>query len=124
MADKVIRSRGLNHIQLNVRNLSRSVAFYEKAFGLKVKFRIGRRMVFLRSPGTNDLITLNKCASSEYVGAGGVAHFGFAMDAPIEKCITQVMRAGGKLIDRGEHAPGIEYAYMSDPDGYVIELQG
>jgi catechol 2,3-dioxygenase-like lactoylglutathione lyase family enzyme len=75
----MIRSRGLNHIQLNVRNLARSVAFYEKAFGLKVKFRIGRSMV---------------------------------------------TRAGGKLINRGEHAPGVEYAYISDPDGYVIELQG
>lgn len=120
----MIRSHGLNHIQLNVRNLARSVAFYEKAFGLKERFRIGRRMVFLQSPGAHDLITLNKCSSNELVGNGGVAHFGFAMDAPIEKCIIQVTRAGGKLIDRGEHAPGVEYAYISDPDGYVIELQG
>lgn len=124
MAKTVIRSRGLNHIQLNVRNLARSVAFYEKAFGLKVKFRIGRSMAFLQSPGADDLITLNKRASDERAGNGGVAHFGFAMDAPIEKSIAQVMRAGGKLIDRGEHAPGVKYAYISDPDGYVIELQG
>lgn len=124
MGKPVIRSRGLNHIQLNVRNLARSVAFYEKAFGLKVKFRIGRRMVFLQSPGAHDLITLNKCSRNELIGNGGVAHFGFAMDAPIEKCIIQVTRAGGKLIGRGEHAPGLEYAYFSDPDGYVIELQG
>lgn len=120
----MIRSHGLNHIQLNVRNLARSVAFYQKAFGLKVKFRIGRSMVFLQSPGAGDLITLNKRSGKERVGNGGVAHFGFAMDAPIEKSITQVTRAGGKLIGRGEHAPGAEYAYISDPDGYVIELQG
>lgn len=120
----MVRSRGLNHIQLNVRNLARSVAFYEKAFGLKVKFRIGRSMAFLQSPGADDLITLNKRSSKEGIGNGGVAHFGFAMDAPIEKSIAQVTRAGGKLIDRGEHAPGVEYAYISDPDGYVIELQG
>ena len=120
----MIRSRGLNHIQLNVRNLARSVAFYEKAFGLKVKFRIGRGMAFLQSPGADDLITLSKRSGKDVAGSGGLAHFGFAMDAPIEKCITQVTRAGGKLIDRGEHAPGVEYAYVSDPDGYVIELQG
>ncbi len=119
----MIRSRGLNHIQLNVRNLTRSVSFYEKAFGLKVRFRIGRNMAFLQSPGADDLITLNKCSGNERVGKGGVAHFGFAMDAPIEKSIIQVTRAGGKLLDRGEHAPGMEYAYVSDPDGYVIELQ-
>lgn len=115
----MIRSRGLNHIQLNVRNLARSVAFYEKAFGLKVKFRIGRGMAFLQSPGADDLITLSKRSGKDVAGSGGLA-----MDAPIEKCITQVTRAGGKLIDRGEHAPGVEYAYVSDPDGYVIELQG
>lgn len=124
MAKPVIRSRGLNHIQLNVRNLSRSVAFYEKAFGLKERFRIGRSMVFLHSPGADDLITLNKRSGDEKIGNGGVAHFGFAMNAPMEKCIAQVTRAGGKLIGHGEHAPGIEYAYISDPDGYVIELQG
>jgi hypothetical protein len=26
------------------------------------------------------------------------------------------------LVDKGEHAPGIPYAYVSDPDGYVIEI--
>jgi len=118
----MIRSRGLNHIQLNVGNLSRSVRFYEKAFGLKVKFTIGRRMAFLQSPGADDIVTLNKGAKDEPVGNGGVSHFGFAMNAPLEKCVAQVTRAGGKLLERGEHGPGIEYAYIADPDGYVIEI--
>ena len=30
----MIKSRGLNHIHLNVGNLKRSVKFYEEAFGL------------------------------------------------------------------------------------------
>jgi len=30
--------------------------------------------------------------------------------------------AGGRLVARGEHAPGIAFAYVADPDGYVIEL--
>jgi len=30
--------------------------------------------------------------------------------------------AGGRLVRRGEHAPGVPFAYVSDRDGYVIEL--
>jgi catechol 2,3-dioxygenase-like lactoylglutathione lyase family enzyme len=118
----MIRSRGLNHINLTVKNLKRSVIFYQKAFGLKVKFTAGRGLVFMGSPGARDVVTLCKAQKNDDIGNGGVSHFGFEMNGPIEKCIAQVERAGGKLLDRGEHAPGIPYAYVEDPDGYVIEL--
>jgi catechol 2,3-dioxygenase-like lactoylglutathione lyase family enzyme len=36
--------------------------------------------------------------------------------------IRQVEAAGGRLVERGEHAPGIPFAYVADPDGYLIEL--
>jgi len=32
-----------------------------------------------------------------------------------------VTPAGGKLIRKGERAPGVPYAYVCDPDGRVIE---
>ena len=34
----MLTSRGLNHINLNVSNIQRSVKFYQEAFGLEVKF--------------------------------------------------------------------------------------
>jgi hypothetical protein len=33
-----------------------------------------------------------------------------------------VERAGGRLLRRGEFAPGLPYAYVADPDGYEIEI--
>ena len=36
--------------------------------------------------------------------------------------IKEVKKAGGKLLERGEHNAGVPYAYVCDPDGYVIEL--
>ena len=36
--------------------------------------------------------------------------------------VRQIENAGGKLQSRGQHAPGVPYAYLTDPDGYVIEL--
>jgi len=36
--------------------------------------------------------------------------------------VKAVKRAGGKLLRRGEFAPGLPYAYVHDPDGYEIEI--
>ena len=40
----------------------------------------------------------------------------------LDEMVRQIENAGGKLQSRGEHAPGVPYAYFTDPDGYVIEL--
>ena len=32
------------------------------------------------------------------------------------------MRAGGRVVQRGEHAPGLKFAYVTDPDGNMLEL--
>ena len=54
----------------------------------------------------------------------GVAHFGFCLadSTELDAAIAEVEAAGGKLIRRGEHSPGESFAYVEDPDGYVIEL--
>ena len=40
----------------------------------------------------------------------------------VEIGVQEVLKAGGSLVEKGEHVPGHYYAYVSDPDGYVIEL--
>jgi catechol 2,3-dioxygenase-like lactoylglutathione lyase family enzyme len=122
----MIRTRGLYHLHLVVRDLERSLRFYEGVFGMEEQFRAGPRMVFLSTPGSEDLITLNEDPAEVHVAGinGGVAHFGFALADPadLDRAIREVETAGGKLIERGEHAPGAPFAYVTDPDGYVIEL--
>ena len=56
--------------------------------------------------------------------SGGIAHFGFRLVDPgdIDHAIAEVERAGGRLLRRGEFAPGLPYAYVADPDGYEIEI--
>ena len=56
--------------------------------------------------------------------SGGIAHFGFRLVDPddIDRAIAEVERAGGRLLRRGEFAPGLPYAYVADPDGYEIEI--
>jgi predicted enzyme related to lactoylglutathione lyase len=42
--------------------------------------------------------------------------------ADIDAAVAEVDGAGGKVLRRGEFAPGLPYAYVADPDGYEIEL--
>lgn len=121
-----MRTQGLTHIHLVVRDLERSLRFYRGAFGMEERFRDGPTMVFLNTPGSRDLITLNEDpAEAQHAGvSGGIAHFGFRLAEPADLAgaIAEVEAAGGKLLRRGEHAPGLPFAYVQDPDGYVIEL--
>ena len=120
----MIKSSGLNHLNLNVSDIQRSLRFYQEAFGLEVRFWEGQRMVFLSSPGARDLITLCEVDQSAPIGSGGVSHFGFGLSQSghFDESVQQIEQAGGKLLRRGEHAPGVPYAYFADPDGYVIEI--
>lgn len=122
----MIRTQGLTHIHLVVRDLERSLRFYKGVFGMQERFRDGSKMVFLNTPGSQDLITLNENQSEAQLAGvnGGVAHFGFrlAQSADLDAAIAAVESSGGKLLRRGEHAPGVAFAYVEDPDGYVIEL--
>ena len=122
----MIKTQGLTHIHLVVRDLERSLRFYQDVFGMEERFRDGPKMVFLNTPGSRDTVTLNEDPDEVHLAGvnGGVAHFGFRLADPrtLETAIAEVEAAGGRLLRRGEHGPGIAFAYVEDPDGYIIEL--
>jgi catechol 2,3-dioxygenase-like lactoylglutathione lyase family enzyme len=121
----VIETEGLTHVQLVVRDVHRSLAFYQAVFGMEVRFWEGDRMVFIGTPGRRDTITLNQGGDGRRAGvAGGVDHIGFRLldKSQLDDAIAVVIDAGGRLIERGEHTPDHPFAYVADPDGYVIEL--
>ena len=119
----MVETEGLTHLNLRVSDLDASLRFYKGVFGMQEMFRDGS-LVFLNTPGSHDLITLNPLVDGPIGKDGGVGHFGFRLKPGVvlDEAITEVEAAGGKLISRGEHAPGVSFAYVADPDGYVIEL--
>jgi catechol 2,3-dioxygenase-like lactoylglutathione lyase family enzyme len=119
----MIETEGLTHLHLRVSDLAASLRFYQGVFGMQELFRDGE-LVFLNTPGSKDLITLNPTGDGPVGADGGVGHFGFRLkpSVQLDAAIGAVEAAGGKLISRGEHSPGVGYAYVADPDGYVIEL--
>lgn len=122
--ERPVRAEGFNHLHINVRDLARSIHFYEAAFGLKVSFNVGDDLIFMVPKASGHSLALHLVGPDEPVGmAGGFQHFGFKLDANNhDRVIEQVERAGGKLVSRGKHGGQYPYAYVSDPDGYVIEL--
>lgn len=120
----MIRTQGLTHVHLIVADLDRSLRFYTGVFGMEEQFREEPSMVFLSTPGSADSITLNQQPGDPRIGSGGVDHIGFRLvdKADLDSAVREVEAAGGRLIERGEHAPGAPYAYVADPDGYMIEL--
>jgi catechol 2,3-dioxygenase-like lactoylglutathione lyase family enzyme len=121
----MIKTCGLTHIHLIVKDLQRSLDFYQTVFGMEVKFWAGDGLVFLNTPGSNDLIALHQAEGDQPTGSsGGILHFGFQLEtgADLESAISQVVAAGGVLKKRGEFTPGFPFAYVADPDGYEIEL--
>ena len=123
-AEAPIKAAGFNHLHINVRDMERSVRFYKEAFGLKVGFSDGPKLIFMVPEGGGHSLALHLVGPDEPVGmAGGFQHFGFKLDVDDhDRVIKQVERAGGKLVSRGKHGGKFPYAYVSDPDGYMIEL--
>jgi len=125
----MIRSRGLSHIQIAVRDLQRSVLFYKSVLGLRDKFAGGDGVAFLTTPGAHDIITLNQAGDPERAGqTGGIAHFGFHIDglSDFEAALLRAERAGGKVLRRGvrktDDCPQEPWAFLADPDGYIVEV--
>lgn len=124
---EAVETRGIRHVHLLVADLERSVSFYRRAFGMEVGSRDGE-ILFPHSPNGRDDLALHQAVTEDEKGRvgrpGGVEHFGITVRdrGRLDDCVALVRAAGGALVAQGEHAPGVPYAYVADPDGYVIEI--
>jgi catechol 2,3-dioxygenase-like lactoylglutathione lyase family enzyme len=118
----VIKTHGLTHISLAVRDPERALWFYQEVFGVR-EYHRDAESIQAQGPGSHDIIVFEK--DIDMAGArGGVRHFGFRLVEPgdIDAAVEAVERAGGKVLRRGEFSPGFPFAYVEDLDGYEIEI--
>jgi catechol 2,3-dioxygenase-like lactoylglutathione lyase family enzyme len=117
-----IRTHGLTHINLAVEDPERSLEFYSSVFGVEEYYRDDTSIQVL-GPGKNDVLAFEKDPKSAGK-PGGIGHFGFRLVSPsdIDAAVVAVEAAGGTVVERGEFAPGLPFAFVKDPDGYVIEI--
>jgi catechol 2,3-dioxygenase-like lactoylglutathione lyase family enzyme len=115
-----VRTSGLDHVHVWVGDVEATLRFYRAVFGAEESFRVGERLVFVRLPDAPGVIALDGRREEER----NPEHVGLrlAEGEDYDGAIAAVERAGGQLLERGEHVPGVPYAYVADPDGNVIEL--
>ena len=119
-----MKTMGLNHIQIKVSDLNESLKFYTGLLGMKEISRQGR-LVFLQSARGNDVVTLQQIDEPVDVSVGGLEHFGFSV--PREEhaaAVEEAQKFGCEVLDVGQYGDNFLYAYIKDPDGYIIEIGG
>ena len=118
----------LNHAVLFVRNVERSVAFYQAVFGFEVIGREGGgRMAFLRAAGgTNHhdlgLFEVGDNAPQAPRGAPGLYHLAWEIGS-LEDLATAraTLTELGALTGQSDHG-ATKSLYAADPDGNEFEV--
>ena len=78
----MVRTHGLTHIALAVRDAERSLRFYAQVFGVVAVYR-QKGFIQAQTPGSRDVLVFEE--SVKRAGkAGGVAHFGFRLVHPVD----------------------------------------
>ena len=130
----MLRVNGFDHIVLRVRDLKRSLQFYEGLLNLPVEGReeyaAGERpFLSLRIDG--QLIDLwpdpdyDSGLGNEH---GGLFHFCLRVDGKLIDVLPELKQAGVTIL---ENAPALRFGatgygdsiYVRDPDDYVLELK-
>jgi lactoylglutathione lyase len=117
----------LNHTRYRVNELAPTVRFYKEVLGLEETRRSksprGSELVFLKAPGSEELIEI--CC---YPGSGSVqvppdlTHLGFEVDS-LEEFGRHLASLGLKYSDGPTTRPGGGgFAFIDAPEGYEIEL--
>lgn len=117
-----VRTYGLTHLVLGVKDPARSFEFYSRVFGMVAVYREAD-FIQAQTPGARDVFVFER--SDKGIGkTGGIAHFGFRLTDPadIGRAVTAVRDAGGKIVEEGTFVPGEPYAFFRDRDGYLVEV--
>jgi catechol 2,3-dioxygenase-like lactoylglutathione lyase family enzyme len=118
----VIKTYGLTHLALAVRDVDRASKFYRQVFGAVEVYKQDG-FVQLQTPGSRDVLVFEE-KKKDAGKSGGIAHFGFRLQNPkdIGAAARAVKKAGGTIKEQGELLPGEPYLFATDPDGYQIEI--
>jgi catechol 2,3-dioxygenase-like lactoylglutathione lyase family enzyme len=117
-----VRTHGLTHIAIAVRDPQRSLEFYRAVLGVVAVYE-DDAFVQAQTPDSRDVLVFERNARAAGK-KGGIAHFGFRLTraADIERARAAIRAAGGTITETGEFVPGEPYVFFRDPDGYDVEI--
>ena len=117
----------LNHAVLYVRDVDRSVAFYQRAFGFEVVENMPGQAAFLRAAGSDNhhdlgLFAVGAGAPSPPRGAVGLYHLAWEVASIHELAAgRRTLEALGALVGQSDHG-ATKSLYGRDPDGNEFEV--
>jgi catechol 2,3-dioxygenase-like lactoylglutathione lyase family enzyme len=122
-AAPMIKTYGLTHVALAVRDATRAARFYGQVFGAVEVYRQDG-FIQMQTPGARDVLVFEEKNTSNAGKSAGIAHFGFRLQDPadIHAAARAVEEAGGKVLSKGEFCPGEPFVFVADPEGYEIEI--
>lgn len=105
---------------LPVKDLDSAAKFYCDVFDLEEMFR-NEGIVFVGIPGTESAVGL--LLEPDDAGSGP-RHVGLHVDHDLDRAdvLEAIKQAGGAVVEEGEHAAGVPWARIADPDGNVLEI--
>jgi catechol 2,3-dioxygenase-like lactoylglutathione lyase family enzyme len=116
----MIRTRGLSHVDLAVRDLDRSVGFYGDVFGFEV-VRRGPTHAVLQTPAGPGSLALTRNVATTTLP---ITHFGLHLVDPgdLDTAVSLAVARGATLLSRTSHLVGGATAVLADPTGHRITL--
>ncbi len=117
----------LLHTRYRVEDLARTVDFYKDVLGLEEirrhKSPRGSELVFLKAPGSEELIEICSFPGSGPVVVGSdITHLAFEVE-DLEKFAAHAAAKGYPLSDGPTtSSTGTVFAFIDAPEGYEIEL--
>lgn len=127
----------INHVGLSVHNLEAQIDWYTKAFNMKITQEVERtepniKLVLLTAPnglGIELMARQDSKRVADYHNALetalelGYGHWCLEVD-DVRIAYTKLMNAGAiSVTEPGPSIkPGIEYAYVKDPEGNLVEI--
>ena len=115
----------LEHVNLTVGDLERSIRFYTELFGLRVRWQgttsSGTPAAHVGDDDSYLAFFEGRGASPAWnYGAVGYNHMGFVVE-DLDAAKARVIELGGEVHGEDEYDPG-RRLYFTDPDGFEVEL--
>ena len=116
----------LLHTRYRVQDLEKTLHFYKDVLGLTEVRRHtssrGSQLVFLKAPGSEELIEICKFDESGPVQVGpDLTHLAFEVD-DLDAFAKECAAKGYPLSDGPSEGPGSTIAFLDAPEGYEVEL--
>ena len=117
----MIKTNGLNHIALKVKDPERTAQFYTDLFNMEIT-RSTPEMIFLKTVGSTDMMTLNR-SQAEVTPEQGMVHFGFIVEPDqFDAALTTIQAKATPIVSGPGTRDQGRYVFIADPDGYTVEI--